>query len=117
VYRQILFLAGLRAVEGAMSHATTEKATKLRSALELVALAENFRPSRSGSVLNRLCRFELGEVGNLPPSPRAEPTSAVDYYFMGVAHFLIYAARDNPVIQLLGGAPNLDFQTLLPRAE
>ncbi len=122
VYRQILFVAGLRAVEAAMSHATTEKAAKLRSALELVALAEDFRPSRSGSVLNRLCRFGLREPGNLPPFPRAEPTSAVDYYFMGVAHFLIHAAMDNPVIQLLRGAPkhllgDLDFQTPLPRAE
>jgi serine/threonine protein kinase/predicted Zn-dependent protease len=120
-YRQLLYLGGYRAVVGTASSGSDKKA-RLRSALEIVSLAEHFRPSHTGNLLQRCCRFGLLDLGNLPPIPRGEPTSAVDYYLLGVVHYMIHAQLNNPMMLFFRSAPksllgDLDFRTPLATGE
>jgi tetratricopeptide (TPR) repeat protein len=122
VYRQMLYATALRATDAVTSRTSQERKAKFRSALEILPLAEKFRRSHSASMLNRFCRFGLFELGSLRPLPQGDPSGAVDYYFLGIAHCMMHSRIEHPLSRFFRGLPrfvvsDLDFNTPLPTAE
>src|SRR5262249_22196412 len=88
-YRQLLYVAGIGALEGVSKHGSAQETPAVRAALEVLARAERFRPSRTGSILKLCGHSALGEWGQSRPLPPGEPTGAADYYFLGLAHLAL----------------------------
>jgi tetratricopeptide (TPR) repeat protein len=114
-------LAALRAKRGLMNFAAPTAAHAYRSALEAIEVAHAFRPSHGGKFAQSFCRIGLGEGNKVPPLPKLSPTSATDYYFMGMLHYWFGSFPSDPVSQFalgpvrrLGG---LDFEKPLDTAE
>jgi tetratricopeptide (TPR) repeat protein len=118
VYRTFLLIAALRARPALMKKSDDPRAADAcRSALEAVHLAHSFRPSFCGRLFERFCAARLGQWHRvLTGKSAAEPTSAADYYFAGMAHVWITAAKKDDAIRLLLELPwmralsGLDFQ-------
>jgi tetratricopeptide (TPR) repeat protein len=125
VYRMFLLLSGLRLRPALMKSGDDPVAVAAcRAALEAVELAHCFRLSFSGRLLERFCAVCLGQWHRvLTAKPAAEPTSAADYYFAGMAHVWITAAEKDDAIRRLLELPwikvlsGLDFQKPGPTSE
>jgi WD40 repeat protein/tetratricopeptide (TPR) repeat protein len=121
-YRLVLLAGGLRALEGLTHFGSPKAKPPLNAALELIDQADRFRPSRAAATVKRFCHFGLGQWGQLKATPDAEPTSAVDYYLMGLLHLAIQAEADHPISKRLRAGPavllrGLDFKTPEATAE
>jgi tetratricopeptide (TPR) repeat protein len=118
VYRTIGLLAALY-VRPVLLKGTDDPKTQeaCRSALETVEMFHCFRPSVSGRLIELFCYLRLGQLHRvLAWKPVAEPTSATDYYFSGIAHLWLAAAEQNDDIRRLLELPvtraliGLDFR-------
>ncbi len=86
VYRQLLFLAAIRFKGGVMSFGTPAMTEHAKAAVEAVAATHRYRPSKSGHIIEYICRSGLREAPPPPPLMDSEPTSAADYYILGFAY-------------------------------
>ena len=111
-YRQILLAAILSSL----------RANQDSAVLDLLLRAERFRPSMSARVL-KLAHEPAPTDGarNTPPTS-LKPTSAIDYYFLGMFHFAMVDSPDKPVVKriMLLGQPEtfglLDLKSPLATA-
>ena len=119
--RQLMFVAGLRALAGFRKMGTHESQANLRSSLDFLSRAERFQPSRSGNFLKLCCLFGMGRVDQLAAPPVGEPTSTVDFFFLGLIHLAIPTNSRHPVAEVVRAGPEdlvrgLDFKTPLATA-
>jgi tetratricopeptide (TPR) repeat protein/tRNA A-37 threonylcarbamoyl transferase component Bud32 len=121
VYRTLLYVAGLRAVEGVVNLDKAKSAPALRSALVALTAAEKYRPCRAGAMFRQLCKITLGEGTPAGAPAPVEPGGAVDNYFLGVLHIGANGIKRNPMINfLLGGSAarvGLDVKTPIATAQ
>jgi tetratricopeptide (TPR) repeat protein len=101
VYRTIGLLAALY-VRPVMMKGTDDPETQqaCRAALKTVERFHRFRPSVSGRLIELFCYLRLGQLHRvLAWKPVAEPTSATDYYFSGMAYVWLAAAEKDDGIR------------------
>jgi tRNA A-37 threonylcarbamoyl transferase component Bud32 len=97
-YRLLLLAGGLQALDGFTRFGAPQA---FHSAIRAFDLAEQHRPSRTGSYMRLFCRFGLGQQGQVKALPDGEPTSDVDHYLMGLAHLAMVDIPDHPVAKHL----------------
>jgi tetratricopeptide (TPR) repeat protein len=102
-FRQLMYLTALRAKRGITRFGDPAVAGAFRSALEAVALAQQFRPSQIGRGAEIVCALAVGKRDGIAPQTFAEPNGAADYFFVGLTHFWISAASDDPLTKTLLG--------------
>jgi serine/threonine protein kinase/Flp pilus assembly protein TadD len=119
VNRLMYLVAALRV---SRSFTAAEPTADLRAALDLSERAGRFRPSHFGQLLQRGCHLALGETDRARPLPAAEPSSAIDYYFLGFLNWQTSKRPDNPfarfIVRAQGDLPGaVDFKAPLATAE
>lgn len=114
-YRQLLLLGALRAKRGLLNFGSPSVAEAYRSALETIQAAQAYRPSHAARFAEAFCWIGLGQSDKVGPILELEPTSAADYYFVGIIHFWLAMLPDDPVSQFILGPyrtlGGLDFTT------
>lgn len=101
VYRSLLFLAGVRTKAALMNLVSFRyDRSEFRSVLEVLALVRVYRPnSPTAYALERFCTQALG---NPQPQRNADGVdSPVDCFFLGIAHYWIHVASQDPVSRAL----------------
>ncbi|HKD37517.1 MAG TPA: protein kinase [Pirellulales bacterium] len=144
MFRQLLFLSAMRANRGLMILGDPKSGEAFRLALDALAAANRWKPSESARLLNVFSRvgLKLSEVGKLPLDSVAaviaqlgsgignlagfvrakpiEPTSAADFYFLGIVHLWV-SERGGDVVSLVLNASQpltgTDFSNSLEKSE
>jgi hypothetical protein len=97
VFRQLLFLAALRAKRGLIHLDDPQNSAAYRSALVAIDAANRWKLSESARLLAVYCRLRLGlgEIAKLGQSKPIEPTCAADYYFLGILYYWVSQMQDD----------------------
>jgi tetratricopeptide (TPR) repeat protein len=118
VYRTLLLSAAMRTKAALMAKANLKFAPQeFRAVLELLALARSYRPaSPTASALERFCLKVVGEKPAQRPSDRDD--SAVDLFFLGIAHYWIHVASQDPLSRAITETMtrSMDLDVKDPRA-
>ena len=116
VFRQLLFLAAMRAKHGLMNLLAPDNAPNYRAALAALAAANRWKPSESARMLAVFCHFGLGEA--ISKQVPLEPKSFADFYFLGIMNFWVALMPNDPTSQFfLKGITAADFSNALEKSE
>ena len=93
VNHQLMLLAAMRVKHALLNVKGDESKQAFRDALDPINRVHAFHewrklpPSPCALIVENVCRLSLGELGRLKKIPNADPVTASDCYFQGIAYY------------------------------